>query len=113
MAADPENPNTVVVASFDYYSGPDQIWRTVNANAATPSWTELMDYASAQNSGYGGYNTTRNTSNAPWIAAYGDGIGNWAATVAIDPFNANQLMYGTGQGLWATNNASNGVPIRS
>ncbi len=108
VAADPENPNTVVVASFDYYSGPDQIWRTVNANAATPSWTELMDYASAQNSGYGGYNTTRNTSNAPWIAAYGDGIGNWAATVAIDPFNANQLMYGTGQGLWATNNASNG-----
>ncbi|HZZ26548.1 MAG TPA: hypothetical protein VFE46_00970, partial [Pirellulales bacterium] len=66
VAADPENPNTLVVTSFDDYSGPDQIWRTVNANAATPSWTELYDFSSAQNSGYGGFDTTRNTSNAPW-----------------------------------------------
>ena len=108
VTADPENPNTIVVTSFDYYSGPDQIWRTVNANMATPSWTELYDYATAQNSGYNGYDTTRNTSNAPWTAAFGDGISNWAAAVAINPFNSNQLMYGTGQGIWATNNASNG-----
>jgi len=108
VAADPENPNTVVVTSFDYYSGPDQMWRTVNANAATPTWTEVYDYATAQNSGYNGYDTTRNTTNAPWTAAFGDGISNWAAAVAINPFNSNQLMYGTGQGIWATNNISNG-----
>ena len=107
VAADPENPNTVVVASFNWYSGPDRIWRTVNANAATPTWTELMDYGTAQNYGYGGYNTTRNTSTAPWIAPFGDGTGNWVASIAINPFNANQLMYSTGQGIWATNNASN------
>jgi hypothetical protein len=108
IAADPENPNTIVVTSFDYYSGPDQIWRTVNANASTPSWTELYDYATAQNYGYGGYDTTRNTSNAEWTADFGDGISNWAAAIAINPFNSNQLLYGTGQGIWATNNASNG-----
>ncbi|HEY1923357.1 MAG TPA: hypothetical protein VGG44_11460 [Tepidisphaeraceae bacterium] len=108
VAADPSNPNTIVVTSFDYYSGPDSIWRTTDANDATPIWTELYDSASAQNNGFGGFDTTRNTSNAPWIAAFGDGIGNWAGSVAIDPFNSNQLMYGTGQGLWATNNASNG-----
>jgi hypothetical protein len=107
VAADPQNPNTVVAASFNFYSGPDQMWRTVNANAANPTWTALMDYSSAQNSGYGGYNNTRNTSTAPWIAPFGDGIGNWTASVAINPFNSNQLMYGNGQGIWATNNASN------
>ncbi len=106
VAADLENPNTLVVTSFDFYSGPDQIWRTTDANSPTPTWTELYDQSSAQNNGYGGFDTTRNTSNAPWIAAFGDGIGNWAGTVAIDPFNSNQLMYGTGQGIWATNNAS-------
>jgi hypothetical protein len=108
VAADPQNPNTLVVTSFDYYSGPDMIWRTVDASIATPSWTSLMDTSSAQNFGYGGYNVTRSTANAPWVAAFGDGIGNWAASVAINPFNSNQLMYGTGQGIWATNNASNG-----
>jgi len=107
VAADPENPNTVVVSSFDYYSGPDQIWRTVNANATTPTWTELYSYSGAQNSGYNGYDPTRNTTNDPWTAGNGDGIGNWAATIAINPNNSNQLMYGTGEGIWATNNASN------
>jgi hypothetical protein len=108
VAVDPENPNTIVVTSFDYYSGPDQMWRTVNANATTPTWTEVYDYSTAQNNGYNGYDTTRNTTNAPWTAAFGDGISNWAAAVAINPFNSNQLMYGTGQGIWATNNISNG-----
>jgi hypothetical protein len=108
VAIDPEAPDTLVVTSFDRYNTTDQIWRTTDANDATPVWTALYDNASAQNFGFGGFDTTRNTSNASWVAAFGDGIGNWAASVAIDPFNSNQLMYGTGQGLWATNNASNG-----
>ncbi len=109
VAADPENPNTVVVTSIDYYSGPDEIWRTVNANAATPTWTTLFDDSNnvQDNNGFGGYNTTRNTSTSPYAELSGDGINNWAATVAIDPFNSNQLMYGTGEGIFATNNASN------
>jgi hypothetical protein len=108
VAADPENPNTLVVTSFDDYSGPDQIWRTTDANDATPAWTEIFDIAASRNGGFAGFNTTRNTSNAPWVAAFDDGTGNWAASIAINPFDSDQLMYGTGQGLWATNNASNG-----
>ncbi|MGD0463221.1 MAG: hypothetical protein ABSB74_12120 [Tepidisphaeraceae bacterium] len=108
IALDPESSTTLVVTSFDRYNHTDQIWRTIDANAATPTWTGLYDNSSAQNGGYGGFDATRNTSNAPWVAAFGDGIGNWAGSIAIDPFNSNQLMYGTGQGIWATNSASNG-----
>ena len=111
IAVDPQNPNAVVVTSFDRYSGPDTIWRSTNATSATPTWVQLFDPSSAQNSGYGGFNTTRNTSTAPWVAAYGDGIGNWAASVAIDPFNSAHLMYGTGQGLWATNNGASATML--
>ena len=107
VAADPQNPNTIVVATFDHYSGPDQIWRTVNANAVTPSWTSIYNYSTSQNFGFNGFNTTRNNSSAPWTGPFGDGIGNWADAIAINPFNSNQLMYGTGQGIWATDNASN------
>jgi hypothetical protein len=107
VAADPSNPNTIVVSTFDHYSGPDQIWRSVNANASTPTWTELYDYSTAQNSGFNGFDTTRNYSGAAWIATFGDGAGNWISAIAINPFNSNQLMYGTGAGIWATNNASN------
>ena len=101
LALDPNNPDTVVVTSFDRYAYGDAIWRTTTANAATPTWTALFDFL-----GYGGDNPTRNTTAAPWDAAFDDGIGNWAGDVTIDPFNSAQIMYGTGQGIWATNNGT-------
>ncbi|HMB96826.1 MAG TPA: hypothetical protein VKK61_12360, partial [Tepidisphaeraceae bacterium] len=91
LGVDAENPGTIVVTTFDHYNGGDFIFRTTNANAATPTWTSLF-----------GGNNTRNTSQAQYVAAFGDGIGNWAATTAIDPFNPAHIVYGTGQGLWTT-----------
>lgn len=111
IAADVQDPGTIVVTSFDRYSGPDQIWRTTNANSSNPTWTALFSTAGAQNYGYGGFNPTRDTSSAPWVAAFGDGIGNWAATVAIDPFNSAHIMYGTGQGIWATDHGNSSTPL--
>ncbi|MGD0461713.1 MAG: hypothetical protein ABSB74_04415 [Tepidisphaeraceae bacterium] len=91
LGVDAENPGTIVVTTFDHYSTGDLIYRTTNANAATPTWVAL----------YGG-TATRNTADAPYMAAFTDGIGNWAATTAIDPFNPAHIVYGTGQGLWTT-----------
>ncbi len=86
LGVDAENPGTVVVTTFDHYSTGDLIYRTTNANAATPTWTAL----------YGG-TTTRNTMDSPYLAAFGDGIGNWAATAAIDPFNPGILCTARGK----------------
>jgi hypothetical protein len=110
VAADPENPNTIVVSTFNDYGGPDQIYRTVDANVASPTWTAIFDDSSSvqDNFGFGPYNTTRNYTEFPYIENSGDGPSNWIDALAIDPFNSNQLMYGTGQGIWATNNLSDG-----
>ncbi|MGD0770192.1 MAG: hypothetical protein ABSB42_18575, partial [Tepidisphaeraceae bacterium] len=104
IALDPNSPTTLVVTSLDRYNYGDQIWRTTNANSSSPSWTAL--FSSSSNNGTGGYNTTRNMSNAPWAAGTGDGINNWACAVAIDPFNSAQIMYGSGGGIFATNNGT-------
>jgi len=104
IALDPNSPTTLVVTSLDRYNYGDQIWRTTNANSSSPSWTAL--FSSSSNNGTGGYNTTRNMSNAPWAAGTGDGINNWACAVAIDPFNSAQIMYGSGGGIFATNNGA-------
>ena len=101
LALDPNSSTTVVVTSFDRYAFGDAIWRTTNANAASPTWTALFDFV-----GYNGDNPTRNTTAAPWDAVFDDGIGNWAGDVTVNPFNSAQIMYGTGQGIWATNNGT-------
>ena len=40
------------------------------------------------------------------MASGGDGIGNWASDVAIDPFNSAQIMHTYGGGIWATNDGT-------
>ena len=101
IALDPNSPTTIVVTSLDRYNYDDEIWRTTNASVSSPSWTTL--YEDFQ---YQSYNPTRNTTNAPWAATNSDGINNWACTVAIDPFNSAQIMYGSGGGMFATNNGN-------
>jgi len=101
IALDPNSSTTLVVTSFDRYNYEDEIWRTTNANASSPSWTTL--YQLTQPNIYAGYDPTRNTTNAPYMASSGEGIGNWASDVAIDPFNSAQIMHTYGGGIWATN----------
>jgi hypothetical protein len=95
-------PGTVIVTTFDHYSGnQDYIFRTTNANAASPTWTYLNDGAA-----------TRNYSLAPYMAEFNTpGIGNWAATAQIDPYNPAHIVYGTGQGLWTTLTGNSSTPL--
>jgi hypothetical protein len=101
LALDPNNTTTLVVTSFDRYNFEDEIWGTTNANASSPSWVTLYQLPTPNI--YAGYDPTRNTTNAPYMASSGDGIGNWASDVAIDPFNSAQIMHTYGGGIWATN----------
>jgi hypothetical protein len=104
LALDPNSPTTLVVTSLDRYNYGDEIWRTTSAYASSPSWVTLYQLPSPNI--YAGYDTTRNTTNAPYMASSGDGIGNWASDVAIDPFNSAQIMHTYGGGIWATNDGT-------
>ncbi len=104
LALDPNSSITLVVTSFNRYNYEDEMWRTTNANASSPSWTTLFQLNQANI--YAAYNSTRNTTNAPYMAASGEGIGNWASDVAINPFNSAQIMHTYGGGIWATNNGT-------
>lgn len=48
LALDPESSSTIVVTTFDNYSATDQIYRTTNADTATPTWAALYDNASTK-----------------------------------------------------------------
>ena len=61
LALDPNSPTTLVVTSLDRYNYGDEIWRTTNANASSPSWTTL--YQLPQPNIYAGYDPTRNTTS--------------------------------------------------
>ncbi len=36
----------------------------------------------------------------------GNGIGHWMGAMAIDPFDSGHVIYGTGSGLWASNDVN-------
>ena len=109
LALDPNISTTVIATSFDRYAYEDEIWPPTNANAASPTWTTL--YQLNQTNIYAAYNATRNTTNAPYMASSGEGIGNWAGDVAINPFNSAQIMHVYGGGIWATNQGNSSTTL--
>ena len=48
-----------------------------------------------------------NASAYPWLVDYlggQDKVGHWLADLRINPFNADEMIYGTGYGLWMSRN---------
>jgi hypothetical protein len=102
IAIDPENPGYIMASTMDdyYYPGSgnfagDDLYRSINYGA---TWVSLSQQGK-----------TNNASISPWLA-FGSGstsavgTGNWPGSLVIDPFNANHVMYGTGQTLWDSAN---------
>jgi hypothetical protein len=87
LALDAQHPGTLLVATFDYWR-PDEIFRSVDGGA---HWRQVgagvRDVAGAQ------YLYWHNSSLI-------NGGTQWAGGVAIDPTNSSRVTYGTGQGLW-------------
>ena len=95
VAIDPEHPDTVLVTTLNKYYPPpfDDVLRSLDDGA---TW---VDY---------GANIKRDGSLSPWInfgQATPDG-GNWLNHLAVDPFNADHMMYGDGQTIWQTTDAT-------
>jgi photosystem II stability/assembly factor-like uncharacterized protein len=83
-------PGTVMVATMDRWKPGDEIFRSLDGGA---HWVSIGEYSE------------RDPSLSPFLVA-ADGkvpLGHWFGAVAIDPFDGNHALYGTGETLWSTN----------
>jgi len=89
---DRQVPGRIVVSTLERWTAGDDVFVS-NDNGAT--WAPL------------GARSRHDATAYPWLVAYmrGDNkMGHWIADVKIDPFNGERAIYGTGYGLWLTNN---------
>ncbi|ONI86360.1 carbohydrate-binding protein [Saccharothrix sp. ALI-22-I] len=84
LAVDPQRPSTVMVTTLDRWWPSDELYRSTDGGA---TWKALGD------------TSVRDASAAPYV---GTGIGHWMGALAIDPFDSGHVLYGTGAGLWAS-----------
>jgi photosystem II stability/assembly factor-like uncharacterized protein len=88
VCVDPQDPATVVVSTWNRWTGGDEIFRS-NDRGAT--WHRLL-------------------ANAQWVYAAAPYIQtlnpHWISDVEIDPNDRNHLLFTTGYGVWATAQAA-------
>jgi hypothetical protein len=109
LTIDRQNPNTIMVATQISW-WPDAIFFRSKDGGAT--WTRIWDFTSYPNRSF---RYTQDISAAPWLT-FGSNpqppevtpkLGWMNDAVAIDPFNSNRMMYGTGATIYGTTNLSN------
>ncbi|MFJ9824184.1 RICIN domain-containing protein [Streptomyces sp. NPDC101160] len=88
LAVDPRKPSTVMVTSLDRWWPEDEIYRTTDGGT---TWKELAD------------KSVRNASGAPYVGTH---TGHWMTALAIDPFDSGHVLYGTGNGIWRSKDAT-------
>jgi xyloglucan-specific exo-beta-1,4-glucanase len=90
LAVDPNNPNTLYVATNDRWSPVDTIYRSTDGGS---TWTDVSA------------STSLNISSEPYLAwGATPKFGWWIGTIAVDPFDSNHVVYGTGATLYGTYN---------
>lgn len=99
-------PDTVVVTSLSFWhDNGDNIYRTTDGGK---SWSALYTKDSK--------NYVMDTSQAQWLDWGRDEAktGWWTAAVALDPFNSDEVSYGTGATMFTTKNLTDlgsGTPV--
>lgn len=83
---------TVAVSTLDRWHPGDDIFVSTDGGA---NWSGLEARA------------RHDTTPYPWLTSFSGGkdrMGHWIADLKINPFNANEMIYGTGFGAWMTGN---------
>ncbi|MCX5366980.1 RICIN domain-containing protein [Streptomyces sp. NBC_00124] len=87
LAVDPRKPSTVMVTTLDRWWPEDEIYRSTDGGT---TWKALSE------------KSVRNASGAPYVGSH---TGHWMTALAIDPFDAGHVLYGTGNGIWRSKDA--------
>ncbi|MFD0353338.1 RICIN domain-containing protein [Streptomyces sp. NPDC127110] len=88
LAVDPQKPSTVMVTTLGRWWPEDEIYRTTDG---ATTWKALAG------------KSVRDASAAPYV---GTATGHWMTALAIDPFNSGHALYGTGNGIWRSKDAT-------
>ena len=88
LAVDPEHPDTVLAATNDRWSPVDTIYRSTDGGT---TWEDV------------GADATLDVSASPFLAWGGTPkFGWWIASIAIDPFDQDHAIFGTGATVFGT-----------
>ena len=90
VAVDAQHPQTLMATTFCHWKPHDQIFRSTNGGL---TWTQLWE-------------TNKifwDHSSAPYAKTRSP---HWMGTIAINPFNSDQVMFTTGYGIWSCTNAT-------
>lgn len=110
---DPSHPGVILLGTLDqYWPTGDVIYRSNDDGAHWRDVTSVMPPNSLLS--LSPNLATHDDTLSPWLAFGGadSGVstGNWPTAIAIDPFNADHAIYGTGQTLWSTINLTTADP---
>lgn len=99
VAVDPEHPQTLVVSTMDDWWPGDNLYRSLDGGATWKSVASVPGWPANSPDYY-----QQDWSLAPWIT-FGNAspsFGWWTGALALDPFDSNHVLYGTGATIWAT-----------
>ena len=96
ITLDAERPGVMMVSTMDDYNNGDAIYRSLNYGQ---TWTIVEQKTSG---------AINDVAFSPWLnlgtQALLVGTQNWPSALAIDPFNSNHAIFGSGETLWDTQN---------
>ncbi|SDJ56804.1 RICIN domain-containing protein [Streptomyces indicus] len=88
LAVDPRRPDTVMVTTLDRWWPEDEIYRSTDGGS---TWQALAE------------KSVRDATAAPYVGTH---TGHWMTALAIDPFDSGHVLYGTGNGIWRSRDAT-------
>lgn len=118
VAVDRQNPNIIMVSTLDRWWPGDEVYRSTDGGT---SWLALGSEPAGSEAGPLYNYSVRDDSLSPYLSGLTNtsscnatscdtsaaGFGWWIGALAIDPFDSNHVLYGTGATIWETHNVTN------
>lgn len=118
VAVDRQHPSTVMVSTLDRWWPGDEVYRSLDGGA---TWLALGSEPDGSEAGPPYNYSDRNDALSPYLSGLSNisscnatscdptaaGFGWWIGALAIDPFNSNHALYGTGATIWETRDLTN------
>jgi photosystem II stability/assembly factor-like uncharacterized protein len=110
ISVDAQHPDTIVVAALNSWFPDTIFFRTTDGGA---TWKRIWDWAAFPNRTL---HYSMDASKAPWLdfgvkapvpPSPQVKLGWMVSALAIDPFNSDRLLYGTGATIFGTNDLTN------